>query len=546
MQEGVKIHRELLNVLTPCCNRICLAAASVGISCLFDFADLTNHSVLLAAERSILLSTRTASVKESDKLVSELNRLQKIIKTQGQPIGLNAAIREGIINNPKLSQAFSQIQQAEWGLIKAQRGWYPTIQLTNQTPFVGYSWNTFVSDNYAKRDQKNTGGEQEEKGAVSKSDKVTTSSQNITIAPGVSVNWTFLDPTRQPNINSQSAEVQKQKYLFFNAARGLILDIQQAYFKIQSSQQLIEDFQRIYAINRQQLEILEERQKIGMVTILDVEQTRSQLFQQLSQLVQYTNNYIDQTSNLAELVNLPSKTLPIPNEEAKLYGSWQPQLDETVKNALSYREELLSDLAAAEVAQWNAIAALKSYLPKFQLVGGGNLTGKNGYNNVPVNKDPQTSYTRTRNWAASAGIGFTWQIFDGGIQDADAQISFARERSFQSSFKLNENQIVQQVRSSYGKLKTSVVAYESAQRSYKSAEIAQQAARARFDVGVGDITSVVQTISQLSSASQQVSTAILAYNNAIVELYRYSATWPQNTQFEVEERIKSLRSNPNS
>ena len=106
-----------------------------------------------------------------------------------------------------------------------------------------------------------------------------------------------------------------------------------------------------------------------------------------------------------------------------------------------------------------------------------------------------------------------------------------------------ENQIVAEVRSSYGQMQTSKVAIASASQGYKSAQIAQEASRVRFSVGVGDITSVVQTISQLSTAAKQVSASVLAYNNSIAELYRYSATWPSGVEEHLDQRVDAIRQN---
>jgi outer membrane protein TolC len=104
--------------------------------------------------------------------------------------------------------------------------------------------------------------------------------------------------------------------------------------------------------------------------------------------------------------------------------------------------------------------------------------------------------------------------------------------------------VIQQVRSSFGRLATARVAYISAQQAYRSAELGQEAARARFAVGVGDITSVVQTIQQLSEATEQLAAATLSYNTALARLYRYSATWPDQTHPEVHQRLQQLRGAP--
>ena len=62
-------------------------------------------------------------------------------------------------------------------------------------------------------------------------------------------------------------------------------------------------------------------------------------------------------------------------------------------------------------------------------------------------------------------------------------------------------------------------------KKYKYAYLAQ-AARARYDAGVGDMTTVVQTMNQLARVAQ-VANAIFDHNNSVAQLYRYSATWPE-------------------
>ena len=85
------------------------------------------------------------------------------------------------------------------------------------------------------------------------------------------------------------------------------------------------------------------------------------------------------------------------------------------------------------------------------------------------------------------------------------------------------------------------VAVDAARLAYKSALKAQEAARARFEIGLGDMTTIVQTIEQLGTSSQQLSEAILAYNTSVAQLYRYSATWPGGSDQLVRQQEKQLR-----
>jgi len=475
-------------------------------------------------------NSRMAKPEASDPslLVKELAQLEAQINKQAKHVTLEEAISTGIRANPQLLQAFGAIQQYEWQLIAAQRQWSPTVQLSNGTPFAGMQWSSF-SQNYSST-------------SPTAPPQYSNSSLLSAFQPGVNISWNAIDPTRQPNINAASQSLKQQKFLFDVSTRSLILNIQQNYYALQSSQQLINSFRRIYEINVQQLSMIEAQFSIGMTTVLDVESTRSQLFAQLNQLVSYTQAYIDQSASLAQAMALPEGVLVAPSEPAGLAGNWTMPLQETINQARRQREEILASLAAAEAARWTGVAAMRSYLPAFQLVGTGTLIANNG--NQRNTGSSSTIDTTIRNGTASIGVGFTWSIFDGGVQAANAQASNAQARQQSAQAASTELQAMQEVRSSYGQLLTARIALRSAQQAYLSAKLAQEASRARFAVGVGDITSVVQTIQQLSQASEQVSEAILSYNTALAQLYRYTAIWPPHTQGVVQQRLQSLRGSP--
>ena len=472
---------------------------------------------------------------DSDQLVSKLEQLQADIKKNSISISLEEAITLGVKNNPDLEIAFREIQASEWRLIGAKRKWYPTLRIDGGSPFTGYNWATYVEHNYAQ------GPAIEAIQGDTTSNTMKTKSKTFDTTATARISWDFLDLTRQPDINSAEDSLRRQKLLFNASARNLILAIQQSYFSIQSSAQLIDSFQQIYAINKQQLSILSARQGIGMTTVLDVEQTKSQLFSQLNQLILYTKNYISETARLAKNLALPPGRLAIPAEKAKPQGVWTQSLSQTIDEALQQNEEILANIAAAEAAEWTGISSLRQYLPVFSIQASGNLSNQNGYQNILVTEDPNKNRKDTQRWGASIGIGFRWNAFDGGLNAANAETQFARSRQFLSTASQSKLQITQQIQSSYGAMETARIAIASAEQALRSAKIAQEAARARFDVGAGDIVSVVQAIGLLSTAAQQQSQATLSYNNSIAELYRYSANWPMTSQKDVDLRIKTNR-----
>lgn len=478
--------------------------------------------------------------RQADDLLAKLKQLESKVDASSQKISLNDAIELGIRNSPDLISTFRSIQQYEWQLIAAKRKWYPTLEFENGTPFYGLSATTYIQKYYNSERETVSSDPGSEPDTPSTLDDFTTTS---TFQPGMSFTWSFIDPTRQPDINAASEALRQQKLLFDVSARNLILDIQTAYYSLQSTRQLIREFSKIYDINRRQLEIIRARYNIRQVTVLDLAQTQTQLFNQLNQLIAYTKKYISESAQLTKLLGMPSDTLVLPDEDARLYQDWTLPLVDTIERAAELREETLASLAAAESAQWSGLSKMNAYLPVFQVVGYGSLELQSGViNGIPGLNDYNTEQeSLLKYWDGAIGLGFSWLLFDGGIEAADAKSSYAeaeQERSLAQSKRL---QSIEQVRSSYGAYRTSSVAVDAARLAYKSALKAQEAARARFEIGLGDMTTIVQTIEQLGTSSQQLSEAILAYNTSVAQLYRYSATWPGGSDQLVRQQEKQLR-----
>lgn len=517
-----------------------LAKASAGLS-LLALSQMPAKSSEIQLENLNTLtnpSEKPTSLQnteiESDQIVKKLEQLQADVKAKSIIISIEDAIALGIKNNPELEIAFQEIQSLEWQLISEKRKWYPTLNLNGGQPFSGYQWSTFVQNNYAPK-QTNQGTGEDTKAAIK------TRSKTYTTQANVSAKWDFFDLSRQADINAAAESLKRQKLLFNVSARNLILEIQQSYYAIQSSAQLIDSFSDIYTINKQRLREFNERQRIGMVTVLDVEQTKSQLFQELNQLINYTEKYIAEAGRLAEKLALRPGRLAIPNEEAKPQGIWTQDLEQTIEEALRQREEIPVAIANAEAQEWEGIAALRRYLPIFSLQATGGLISNNGYNSVAANKNPSDQMMDSQNWDASIGIGFNWRLFDGGQNAARAQSQFAQSRKFLAKANKARLEITQEIQSSYSEMQTARIGIASAEQAYRSAEIAQEAARARFDIGVGDIVGVVQAIGLLSQAATQKSQSILVYNTSIAKLYRYSANWPMDSKSNVDQRINTNR-----
>ena len=88
--------------------------------------------------------------------------------------------------------------------------------------------------------------------------------------------------------------------------------------------------------------------------------------------------------------------------------------------------------------------------------------------------------------------------------------------------------VSQQVRSAFSIYKTSDLQEQLASNAFKSAQAASDASLYRFNAGVSDITTYIQTIQLFTSAASSYVQALADYNNSVAQLYRYTSVFPEN------------------
>jgi outer membrane protein TolC len=87
----------------------------------------------------------------------------------------------------------------------------------------------------------------------------------------------------------------------------------------------------------------------------------------------------------------------------------------------------------------------------------------------------------------------------------------------------------------------SQLSLESAKANLLAANNTLKANRARFNIGLADITSLVQSMQLLGQAEEAQISALQTFNQSVAELYRYSARWPKNISLLVEQQKKILQ-----
>lgn len=445
-----------------------------------------------------------------------MRELRQQMENRGIRATPQEVIARGLAANPQLAQAYQQIEEQRWNLQAAKRQWNPTFSLQNGQPFLGRVYSESFDQIEVNSDSSSLGQWQ--------------------FAPGASLNWSFFLPTREPSIRAADASLRQQQLLFDVAARNLVLSLQDRYYSLQASREIIRDFERLYVINRDQVDMLQARFVIGLANIGDVHLSTTQLYQQLSDLVSSYLRYFQDAALLAQAAGLPPGQLILPSDDLEPIGDWNLTLPQTLSEGLKLREEIQASLASSTSYRWQAATLLRSTWPSLSIVAFGSLQNLSGFGSEDagssggLNTNVTTSGRAVnRTWTGGIGLGFNWTLFDGGISAANARASQAQSRAAGSQADLDRLQVVQQLETAYAKYTTSQIAIRSAQEGLTAAVQSQKVARARLQVGVGDVTSVVQAIQLIGAAAQSRVNAVLAYNQSIAELYRYSAQWPPGT-----------------
>lgn len=433
-------------------------------------------------------------------------------------LSLNDCIKLAFQNSPELLSAIASVRETGDNFTATKNSWYPTASLSAsgvptyqfQSSTSDYSYTNPFSYN---RTQKNY-------------TKTTSASLNATLQ------WNFLDFSRQPNINASASQYDAQKYVLYSTIRRIISNIEVLYTNLQAQKELIDSYSEIVKTLRVNANSTSARQKVGLVSILDVYQSDTQLLNSATQLVGYIQQYYDSAVRLTAILSIKGDNIVFPSESSGLRGVWQDSLQNTIESAQKNNDQILQTLKLASSSRWQGISFLNQTLPQFSIgiSGGYNPSlSNNSYTEINsfVSSEKYTQSSEVSNLAIF--LGFNWTFFQGGVNTSNASAQFNRSQALSFDAINQKNQLAADVRSYFNALESSRISYNTSKAAITSARGAYSAALARLSVGLTDVTTVNQTVQSYQSSLQELSSSVQKYNTALSLLYRDSAIWPPHT-----------------
>ncbi|MFZ9620361.1 MAG: TolC family protein [Prochlorococcaceae cyanobacterium] len=430
----------------------------------------------LAAPASLALPTKPAEV--------QIRQLR--------PIGLLEAENLAEVNNPNLKLIATQVDQAQSNLRAQIALWYPTLSINaNSLPSYtgGQNWSTAQGFNSTNR---------------------------WFYGAQVQAQWALINPQRVPAIAAARDSFEKAKDQYLIALRELRLQVDVAYFDLQQADDSVRIGQESVRASVVSLRDARARYQAGVATKLEVLEAETQLARDQQLLTDSLSAQSIARRTLAALLDLPPAVTPTAKDPARVVGTWQPSLQESIIAAFAFREELdqaLLDISIANSTANQALGAVQPFLNIFNNLDAGRYLGGQG---VLVNLPGLQGWDVNN----SIGLNVTWNIFDGGAAAARSRAAKQQAQQFTYEFAKRRDDIRRDVEISFYELEKNNRNLTTTAREVLSAREALRLARLRLEAGVTTQREVVNNQRDLTQAEVRHSNAISDYNKRLAELRR--------------------------
>ena len=435
----------------------------------------------LAAPNPLALPTKPSQVQ-----ISEL-----------RPIGLLEAENLAEVNNPNLKLIASQVDQAQSSLRAQIALWYPTLSLSaNSLPSY-------------------TGGQQYTKG-ISSATNGYSSTNRWFYGTQVQAQWALINPQRVPAIAAARDTFEKAKDQYLISLRELRLQVDVAYFNLQQADDSVRIGQESVRASVISLRDARARFQAGVATKLEVLEAETQLARDQQLLTDSLASQAIARRTLASLLDLPQTVTPTAKDPARVVGTWQPSLQESIIAAYAFREELdqaLLDISIANSTANQALGAVQPFLNIFNTFIAGRYQGSQS---VLVDLPGSMGW----NVDNSIGLSVTWNVFDGGAAAARSRAAKQQAQQYTYQFAQRRDEIRRDVESSFYELEKNNRNLTTTAREVLSAREALRLARLRLEAGVTTQREVVNNQRDLTQAEVRHSNAISDYNRRLAELRR--------------------------
>ena len=361
---------------------------------------------------------------------------------------------------------------------------------------------------------------------------------------GLQLNYALLNFARTPTVRAARASLEQQRNTYANQLRSLQLQVSEAYYQLQQNDQLV----RVYDANlRNDLLILQDTldfKQAGLVPRLNVLRRRAILASDEETLIQSLADRAVARRQLAVLLNLPASVIPSPSDPIVVQPRWPLDLETSLLAAYRGNPELEAILATRTALSQQSQATAAGLLPKLSLFAsaGGNSSqtslgnfalaggGCCGSTALPL------SSTSGGDW--SAGLTFTWLLFDAGNTAGQARALAKREAATAQQYAATRNDIRLRIEQAFFNHEASLAKLSSARRGVAAALEAFRDARLRYLTGLDSELNLSNTQERLINSLVQRLNATVNVNITYAKLLKELLPMPRDPNLPIQPQLQ--------
>lgn len=317
--------------------------------------------------------------------------------------------------------------------------------------------------------------------------------------PSLQMNWLLFDFGKRASQSQAALESLRAANFDYNQSiQDVLLNTYVAYFDLYQAQgnvktalANIEDAKNAYDSAKARLENAvgnkqdELRAKANLLNAeYALQLANASVESARAKLAAVVGIEVSENLKIAEEIEIPE------SKEA------QSKIEELMASALKERQNVLAAYSKLAAAKQNTKSALRNFLPEISAQGAMTWTD---YTNDDIYGAPSNNYT--------LGAVLTWDIFTGFARKYDLISAKAQERAALQQLKETEIQIISSVWANFYTYKSSLAQLESARAAVEASNEAYKATETAYNNGVGTLTDLLNSLSTLSQARQQQTSA---------------------------------------
>ncbi|WP_260858984.1 TolC family protein [Paraburkholderia sp. BCC1885] len=413
-------------------------------------------------------------------------------KTPGRPLGLQEAVERTLCSNPKTREAWAAVKAQAAGVGVARAAYLPQISANWQ-------------------------GERESSVTDIENHPQLSSDSNATVrSAGVSANWTLYDfGGREATLRNAKALLEAARATQDATLQDSFATVAKDYYATQAAMSELQAANDVEAMTHRSMTAAQARTDRGVAPITDALQAQTQHEQAVFSLTKAQSDAQTALGMLAADMNLdPSVPLEVPpvTEGAVTGKTFSEPVAQMIRDVEDTHPSVRAARAQYEAALAKVAQTRAQGLPTISLVG------KYDRNNQPQSLGLGLPTFPATGHEAYIGVQVNIPLFEGFGRHY--QIDQAKAQAERQADAIDEaaQKVALDVWTSY---QTLTGATKNAENSANLVAIAQRsydAARHRYDVGVGNILELMNTQAALANAKQRRIQALADWDNARVDL----------------------------